>query len=211
MRILDRIVWLLLFIDVTVRFIHSTSKWSYIKSNPFDIIAIIPLDSIFHTARLVRLLRLIRLLSFSTKHFKVIQDILRTNSLDKVLITSVLILVTSTILVTNFEPNIESYADGLWWSIVTTSTVGYGDISPSTPIGRLTAVFLMIVGIGIIGMLSSSITTYFIRERKNTNPTIDYIKSELDRYDQLNLSEKERLVVILQDLNNQKNKEFGQF
>ncbi|WP_234402326.1 potassium channel family protein [Oceanobacillus damuensis] len=199
--VLDKLVWLLLFIDVIIRFVISGNKWDYIKRNPFDFIAIIPLDSIFQTARIVRLFRFLRLFSISSKYTNVIRNILHTNGLNKVLVTSSVMLIFSTILVTHFEPTINTYADGLWWSIVTTTTVGYGDISPDSAVGRLVAVFLMLVGIGVIGMLTSSITTYFIKNDTENNPTLTFLKSELDRYDQLDSDEKNRLVMLLQDLN----------
>ena len=52
-------------------------------------------------------------------------------------------------------------ATAFWWGIVTTTTVGYGDISPHTTVGKIAAVVLMFIGISFIGMLTSAITTYF--------------------------------------------------
>lgn len=54
-----------------------------------------------------------------------------------------------------------SLSESFWWAIATATTVGYGDISPHTAIGKFAAVLLMFVGIGFIGMLTSSITAYF--------------------------------------------------
>ena len=54
------------------------------------------------------------------------------------------------------------FGDGIWWAIVTASTVGYGDIAPSTPTGRVIAVLLMLSGVGLISTLAASITTYFL-------------------------------------------------
>ena len=200
---LDKFIWLIFFVDVLVRFIKAEKKWEYIKHNPFDIIAALPLDSIFQTARIVRLFRLLRFFAIGKKYIKPLRDILHTNGLYKVLTTAAFVLVLSTVLVTHFEPSIQTYADGLWWSIVTATTVGYGDLSPSTQTGRLVAIMLMLVGIGIVGMLTGSITTYFVRDTKKQNPTIEFIQSELERYDELTISEKERLEFLLHDLNNE--------
>lgn len=49
------------------------------------------------------------------------------------------------------EPGIDTLGDGIWWSIVTTTTVGYGDISLASPLERVVAVLLMIAGIGTVG------------------------------------------------------------
>lgn len=54
-----------------------------------------------------------------------------------------------------------SLPNSIWWAITTTTTVGYGDISPKTFVGKLAAVLLMFVGIGLIGMLTSTITNFF--------------------------------------------------
>ena len=59
----------------------------------------------------------------------------------------------------------QSFFDALWWSIVTCTTVGYGDISPSSTVGRVTAIILMIFGIGLISMLTSTITEFFTQKR----------------------------------------------
>lgn len=60
------------------------------------------------------------------------------------------------------EANIRSGHDAIWWSIVTMATVGYGDSYPITTGGRIAAVALMTVGIGIYGMLASYLAHLFL-------------------------------------------------
>ena len=52
-----------------------------------------------------------------------------------------------------------------WWAIVTMTTVGYGDFSPSTPEGRLFAVFIMFAGIALVSLLTASISSIFVAKR----------------------------------------------
>jgi voltage-gated potassium channel len=59
--------------------------------------------------------------------------------------------------------NIHTIDDALWWAVVTTTTVGYGDVSPVTGEGRLIAVALMVVGIGFIGVFTATITSFFLQ------------------------------------------------
>ncbi|WP_456956152.1 potassium channel family protein [Lysinibacillus sp. TE18511] len=51
------------------------------------------------------------------------------------------------------EPAIETYAEALWWGLITITTVGYGDIAPVTVLGRLMATVFLMVGIGMIDIL----------------------------------------------------------
>ncbi|HIB3607045.1 TPA: potassium channel family protein, partial [Enterococcus faecalis] len=69
--------------------------------------------------------------------------------------------------------------------LVTTTTVGYGDISPTTPLGRVAAIILMILGIGFIGMLTSTITEYFNKSKNEENESDDKIELLINKIDQL--------------------------
>jgi voltage-gated potassium channel len=51
---------------------------------------------------------------------------------------------------------------GIWWAIVTSTTVGYGDVAPESIPGRIVGVILMLLGIGIVGTLAASIAAHFI-------------------------------------------------
>lgn len=62
------------------------------------------------------------------------------------------------------EPNI-SLIDSLWWTIVTLTTVGYGDITPTTTIGRLIAVIDMIIGIAILGVFSATLASILVDKK----------------------------------------------
>lgn len=177
------------------------SKWEYIKKNPFDIIAILPLDSIFRIARIARAIRIIRVFSIVSKSFKPVLDIFNTNGLNKVVTVTISLIFISSVPIYYFEPNILTFEDALWWSVVTATTVGYGDISPETGLGRLIAIILMLFGIGLIGMLTGSIATYFIGENKQTeNVNVEYIKKQLDRYDELNEEEMKIMINILENM-----------
>jgi voltage-gated potassium channel len=57
-----------------------------------------------------------------------------------------------------------SFGDALWWAFVTVTTVGYGDVSPVTFEGRIIAVILMLTGIGVIGIFTASVASYFFEQ-----------------------------------------------
>jgi voltage-gated potassium channel len=78
-----------------------------------------------------------------------------------------MVLSIGSLLVLHFESrapgaNIDSGPDAIWWAIVTIATVGYGDLYPVSAAGRITAIVLMLVGIGIFGVLASYLSSTFL-------------------------------------------------
>ena len=61
--------------------------------------------------------------------------------------------------------NIHSAGDALWWSLVTVTSVGYGDYFPVTTAGRVVAAWLMIVGLGLVGSTTGFVASWIGRER----------------------------------------------
>ena len=53
-----------------------------------------------------------------------------------------------------------SYGASLWWAVVTVTTVGYGDLVPVTLVGRITATFLMLSGLALLGVVAASLASY---------------------------------------------------
>jgi voltage-gated potassium channel len=70
------------------------------------------------------------------------------------------------------DATITSFGDALWWACVTVTTVGYGDYTPVTTQGRVIAVVLMVVGIGVVGSVTASVATAMLaraeRERRTS-------------------------------------------
>jgi voltage-gated potassium channel len=81
--------------------------------------------------------------------------------------------------------SITSFGDALWWAIVTATTVGYGDVSPVTLEGRVIAVFLMLTGIGVIGIFTATVASYFFEQEKEepdeVTARLAAIEAKLDR------------------------------
>jgi voltage-gated potassium channel len=103
-----------------------------------------------------------------------VEVILRHHSLFRVLIAAAATLLLGAWLVLLFEGNaaggnVHSYPQALWWAIVTVTTVGYGDRYPVTEGGRIVATILMLVGIGLIGVLTATVASVFIKEHTDAN------------------------------------------
>ena len=94
------------------------------------------------------------------------------------------VLIVISAMIYSYAENVP-YIDAFWWALVTTTTVGYGDISPATPLGRVAAIILMILGIGFIGMLTSTITEYFNKSNNEDEESNDKIEILINKIDQL--------------------------
>ncbi len=120
-----------------------------------------------------------------------VEAILKHHSLFRVLIAVVGTLFVGAWLVLLFEENakgsnIHDYPDALWWAIVTVTTVGYGDRYPVTEGGRVVAVILMLVGIGLIGVLTATVASVFIKEHTDANKE-EFKKGHADLGQQLSV------------------------
>lgn len=195
--ILDIIIYILFVLDYIIRFLISKEKSNFFKDNIFDLIAIIPINSalrIFRIFKFSKLLKFIKLTKFlkigslSARFLHKVKRFLNTNGFKYILILSAICILIGSIGMMQFEGM--KFSDAIWWSFVTATTVGYGDLSPSTNIGRMIAAFLMIIGIGLIGSLTSSITSFFLHEKKNVCSS-DKVDMALTVYNTLSDEEKE--------------------
>ena len=84
------------------------------------------------------------------------------------------------------EPGVRSLGDGIWWALVTITTVGYGDITPVTTLGRVVASSLMLLGLGLIATITAIVSAKFIQNfvDHHTNDDVleklDELQLELD-------------------------------
>ncbi|MBU0438864.1 potassium channel family protein [Staphylococcus succinus] len=198
---IGEIVWLIFLIDVLTRFLLSKNKKTWIKTNYLDLVAVIPLNTVFQLARFARLFRIVKLFLITKHYFMPFFQFIQTNGLTKVFSITFISILFAAIPITLSEPTIESYNDGIWLAIVTITTVGYGDMSPETLIGRIATVYLMFVGIGLVSMITGTIATYFIKKKSSSNIK-ESIKKEIDNIENLSNDEIEQLVKIIRTYHN---------
>ncbi len=87
--------------------------------------------------------------------------LLLKEDLTELLVVTLFVILVGGSLMALFEPGV-SFGSGIWWTVVTLTTVGYGDISPTTSEGRILAVIIMFFGIGLLGALSASLAAMLI-------------------------------------------------
>lgn len=191
--VVDNGILIIFAIDYFTRLILAKSKKQFFKENIFDLLSIIPANGLFaffriarisRAARLVRFIRLFRVVGLAGR----LKKFFHTNGLIYWIYVSVILLIIGAGAYSISER--VSLAQSIWWAVATTTTVGYGDISPHTVVGKMVAFVLMVMGIGVIGMLTSSITTYFVnndKEDKLQQEKLDRIMSELEKIKMQNI------------------------
>ena len=162
--IIDNSILIIFAIDYFVRLFYAKDKKRFFKENIFDLLSIIPVNNLFYVFRMARIGRAFRLLKL-LRIFRLVgltgrlHKFLKTNGLIYYLYISLTVILIASSLYCISEK--VSFSTALWWSITTATTVGYGDVSPTTGLGKTAAILLMFLGIGFIGMLTSSLTNFF--------------------------------------------------
>jgi voltage-gated potassium channel len=73
--------------------------------------------------------------------------------------------ITSAVLLHAIDPGIGSFGDALWWAVATVTTVGYGDVVPTSGPGRVVAAALMLTGLGLIPLITSVVVSILVSQR----------------------------------------------
>jgi voltage-gated potassium channel len=156
-------------VDYVARLRLSIGKARFVRTHKLDLLMV-----------LLRLLRIFLLLRRS----------LASVSTEKIAGSIVSLVVAAVFVSAFFMWRVEYNAPGatittfryaLWWAIVTTTTVGYGDYTPVTLAGRIIATAVMIVGVGLIGTISATVAAWFVRRHEPVTETADLASVDTER------------------------------
>jgi voltage-gated potassium channel len=167
LRVLDVIAWVVwaaFAVDYVVRWSLALRKAGFVRTHKLDLLMV-----------LLPMLRLLRI-------FLLLRRALANVSTEKIAgsIVSIVVAVvfTSAFFMWRVEydapgATITTFRKAVWWAIVTTTTVGYGDYTPVSAVGRGIAVLVMIVGIGLIGTVSATVAAWFVTRPAEGAPLND--------------------------------------
>ncbi len=180
-------LWVIVLVEYLVRLIVTPDTRGYVKRRWVEpATVVVPALQGWHMIGIERVSFLVREGQLRAQY------ILRHHSLFRVLIAVVATIFLGSWLVLLFEEhaagtNIHDYGNALWWAMVTVTTVGYGDRYPvTTEGGRIVAVVLMLVGIGLIGTLTATVASVFIKEHTDAAKE-EYKKGHADLGQQLSV------------------------
>ena len=159
-ELIQWICWFAFALDLVIGLLTSRSKKEYLLKHPLELISVL--------LPFLRPLRLMRVISFGGLALQKIAMGKQFAITIKVALTAIFVSYIAAVQITISErdlegSNIKTFSDGLWWAVTTVTTVGYGDRFPTTPEGRILAVMLMLVGISLVGVITASVASWFVR------------------------------------------------
>lgn len=164
-------VWAAFATDYAARLCLAEERWQFVRRSPLDLASVLlPL------IQPLRLLRLVSTLLLAGQRVRMASQVRLTTYVAGVVVG---LLVFGSLAVLEIErtsptATILTLQDALWWSFTTMTTVGYGDLTPTTGLGRLLAVALMLSGIALLGVVTANIAAWFI-SRFEAEDRIDHL------------------------------------
>lgn len=153
------VVWGAFALDYVVRLALAERRREFVRSHWLDLGAVLlPL------IQPLRLLRLVSTLLLVGQRARMASQIRLTTYVAGAVVGLMMFGSLAVLSVERDSPNgnIKTLGDAVWWSFTTMTTVGYGDHAPTTGVGRMLAVGLMLSGIALLGVVTANIAAWFI-------------------------------------------------
>ncbi len=182
--ILEWVISIFFTLEYSMRITVVKNKRSYIFSffGIIDFLALVPFFLsfffpitkyflIFRMLRMLRVFRIFNLLDFMNDGYLIVRAL--KNSSRKIYIFLLFLIIFSVIvgslmfMVEGGRQGFETIPQSIYWAVVTVTTVGYGDVSPITPLGKFFAVILMLAGYSIIAVPTGIVTAEMRNKRQN--------------------------------------------
>ena len=178
-RWIDTAVCCLFLGDFVVQLRRAPSKWRFLKWGWIDLLASVPQVDALRWGRAVRVVRIFRLLR-GVHSFRGLVSLLLASKaragVASVFTLGFILVSFSSVGILFFETgaggNIKTAEQALWWSMVTVTTVGYGDLYPVSVAGRVVAAFTMIAGVGMFGAMSGVVASLLLGAPKHSEADV---------------------------------------
>lgn len=195
----DWVVWWFFVVESVLLTWLVDNKKAFLLSNwmnIFIIIAGLPIIIWGYSplAAFLRSLRLLLMVGMIVRLANTVRKVLNKNQLGNTLLVSLILILISGTIMAAIDPAFENPAEGIWWALVTITTVGYGDFTPVSIPGRLFASVLIIAGVVLFSLITANLAAYFvereverdvqeeaIEEEQHLDRVVDQLETRLDR------------------------------
>ena len=151
------------------RFAAARDRTAYLRGHWIDLVALVPAARSLRILRILRLLRLVRAFAGVYRALGHVGPLANHRPLQTIVLSwlGVMVICCAALYLAERDVNaaIHSPFDALWWGITTMTTVGYGDVYPTTAEGRIAASALMLLGIGLFSAVTAIITSFLVTSR----------------------------------------------
>lgn len=199
LQLIDKVTVTIFIVDYLLRWLTADYKFSEHSATSFlrypfspmaviDLVSILPslslLNSGFKLLRVLRMIRAMRVLRVFkamrySKSFEIIGNVL-LSSRDSLVAVCVLAggyILISALVIFNVEPDsFNTFFDAIYWATVSLTTVGYGDIYPTSTLGRIITMISSIFGIAIVALPAGIITAGYMNEINKTDVSENAVK-----------------------------------
>ncbi|MFE0509053.1 potassium channel family protein [Streptomyces sp. NPDC058964] len=157
--VVEWVVWGSFATDYLVRLAIVRRRKEFVRTHWLDLCAVV-----LPILQPLRLLRLVSTLLLVQRRARMASQIRLTTYVAGAVVGLLMFGSLAVLSVERESPNgnIRTLGDAVWWSFTTMTTVGYGDHAPTTGLGRMIAVGLMLSGIALLGVVTANIAAWFI-------------------------------------------------
>lgn len=178
------VIWAVFAVELGAILYVAERRGAALRAHWLDVAVValtIPLFGKFLSSlRLVRLARLLRLFRAGVVLGRAIQAERRLSSPQAFRLAAVLtvfiVVVAGAAQATVDADEFPSMWDGIWWAVVTVTTVGYGDLYPSDVEGRIIGIVLMLVGIGFLSVLTATVASRFVKTDTGSDEVLETLR-----------------------------------
>ena len=178
------LIWVVFAVELAAVMIVATRKGAALRAHWLDVAIVVltvPLfGQLLSSIRLLRLARLLRLLRMGVIVGRALQAERRLTSASAfrfaALITLFIVVVGGAAQAALNANEFENIWDGVWWSMQTVTTVGYGDFVITDIEGRIIAILTMLAGIGFISVLTAAVASRFVQSDTHTDEVLQTLR-----------------------------------
>lgn len=201
---LSILIWGIFALELVVNLYLVNDKKRYLKNNWLNVLIVViafPWISVTSEwAPVLRILRLALFLRVFTDIFWDVIKVLRRNNFGLILVIASIFIALSGAIFSVIEDT--NLATGLWYALVTVTTVGYGDVTPITEKGRLFGVLLIVFGVVLFSLVTANISAFLIgsRQRRVENEILKYVQTAQENLEKQARRNEEQLNLAIESV-----------